>query len=187
VAADGTVTLALQRGFDAPGSAGKELLGVARASSWRGPFAMLTEGPVAPEKWFCLAGTGEDPFLWRSARGWHMVFHGMCPTGLFQAHYAFSADDARTWTVSTRQTYAYDVKFSDGSSRLFARVERPQLLFAPGTGGGGGVDGSPTHLVNGVCAASSIDGMYACLELKSLTKGKPVIVMTHTLVRPLAA
>ena len=189
VAANGTVTLALQRPYNASGSVGKELLGVARASSWRGPFAMLTAAPVDPEKWFCLAGTGEDPFLWRTARGWHMVFHGMCPTGVFQAHYAFSSDDARTWTVSKRQTYPYDVQFSDGSSTLYARVERPQLIFAPSNLGGGGnddgLDGAPTHLVNGVCAANSLGGIYACLELKSLTK-KPVIVMTHTLVRPLA-
>lgn len=81
---DETVTLAVQRGYHA--NPDKELIGVARASSWCGPYVVLTPQPIKPERWFCEAGTGEDPFLWQSARGWHMIYHGMCPTGVFQVN-----------------------------------------------------------------------------------------------------
>lgn len=71
---DGTVTMALQRGFNA--NPGKELIGVARAKTWRGPFTMITSSPVEPQHFYCIAGTGEDPFLWKTDRGWHMIYHG---------------------------------------------------------------------------------------------------------------
>jgi hypothetical protein len=41
---------------------------------------------------FCVAGTGEDPFLWRSARGWHMLYHGMCPSGVWQVQRAVNPE-----------------------------------------------------------------------------------------------
>merc|ERR1719378_1776113 len=107
---------------------------------------MLTQIPVAPDHWFCLAGTGEDPFLYKTKRGWHIIFHGMCPTGIFQAHYAFSTleQDARNWTLSPRQTYSYETRFTNGTNITFARMERPQLAFNYSTG-------QPAYLINGVC------------------------------------
>ena len=101
----------------------------------------------------------------------------MCPTGVFQAHYAFSLD-AVNWQISPRQTYSYDTEYADGTSQLFTRVERPQLGFL-----GGSIDGdsnSPNVLYNGVCAASTPKEVYACLELKSASP-----VMTWTLARKL--
>ncbi len=56
---DGTVTLAVQRQY-APSGSGKELIGVARASSWRGPYKMITPAPIQPEHPGCIAGTGEE-------------------------------------------------------------------------------------------------------------------------------
>ena len=177
---DGTVTLALQRGFN--DNPGKELIGVARATSWRGPFRMLTPHPIEPEHWYCVAGTGEDPFLWKTQRGWHMLYHGMCPSGFLESHYAtapfnstFSsfqgvADDASSsrsrssgsgsdaweWIVSPRQTYPYEFKYSDRTSRFFSRVERPQLVFD-------GTTGEPVTLLNGVCDGSTIGDLDECL------------------------
>ena len=55
--------------------------------------------------------------------------HGMCPSGVAQARYAFSAD-AVHWTNSPRQAYGYRVAFDDGSEQIFERVERPQLGFS---------------------------------------------------------
>jgi hypothetical protein len=51
---NGTVTLAVQRVYNA--TQGKELLGVARALSWRGPYKMITPSPVKPTEWYCVAG-----------------------------------------------------------------------------------------------------------------------------------
>lgn len=60
---DGSVVLALRREFRAApsGTAGnKELLGVAQASSWRGPYTMITDRPVPPERPGCIKGMGEE-------------------------------------------------------------------------------------------------------------------------------
>jgi glycine/D-amino acid oxidase-like deaminating enzyme len=61
IEADGSVTLAVQREFRAspPTGGNKELIGVARAKSWRGPYTMITTVPVKPEHPGCVAGTGE--------------------------------------------------------------------------------------------------------------------------------
>merc|ERR1711907_423820 len=80
---DGSVTMALQREFRP--NEGKALIGVARAETWRGPFTMITETPVESEHFYCVAGTGEDPFLWKTRRGYHMMYHGMCPSGFLEA------------------------------------------------------------------------------------------------------
>jgi hypothetical protein len=68
---------------------------------WQGPYTLNSVNPVTPEHWWCVAGMDEDPFLWRSDRGFHLIMHGMCPTGVLQAHYAFSKD-AISWTTSPR-------------------------------------------------------------------------------------
>jgi hypothetical protein len=96
---------------------------------------------------------------------------------LFQAHYAYSLD-AVAWVSSARQTYGYTIDFEGQGSRFFARVERPQLIFQP-VNGSDGTKGTPTHLVNGVCAGGSAGGIYDCLQ----TVGHPL--MTWTAVRPL--
>ena len=119
-----------------------------------------------------------SPFMWRSKRGWHVIYHGMCPTGVFQAHYGFSTD-AIHWHVSPRQAYSYEVSYTDAPPELFARVERPQLGFGSDSEGAAG-GGEPSVLYNGVCAATTAEEIYACLELKSTTP-----VMTWTLARPL--
>ena len=131
VAPDGSVTLAFQSSRCEPSPAGHyvAMIGVARAPSWRGPYALLGPSAVKPEEWWCVAGQAEDPFLWQSARGWHLLMHGMCPSGVAQARYAFSGD-AVGWTNSPRQAYSYRVAFDDGSEHAFARVERPQLGFS---------------------------------------------------------
>ena len=99
----------------------------------------------------------------------------------FQAHYAYSSD-AVSWVVSPRQTYGYTIDFKGQGVRFFARVERPQLIFAaqPTANGSDGTQGMPTHLVNGVCSPSgSAGGIYDCLQ----TVGHPL--MTWTAIRPL--
>eukprot|EP00051_Salpingoeca_urceolata_P010074 m.122744 g.122744 ORF g.122744 m.122744 type:complete len:407 (-) comp16574_c0_seq2:462-1682(-) len=122
---NGTVVLAFQA---QPPGKGWELVGIATADSFQGPYVLNSGEPVTPEAWWCVAGQDEDPFLWRSHRGWHVLMHGMCPTGVLQAHYAFSTD-AIHWTTSPRETYPYLVQTTSGKAETFARVERPQLVF----------------------------------------------------------
>ena len=108
---------------------GVEAIGIAEAPHWKGPYAIKTLEPIFPKPSFCLSEQQyEDPFLWQSSRGFHILLHGMCPTGVFNSKYAYSLDGVR-WTVSPIDPYIYIVLYEDGSEGVFVRCERPQLLF----------------------------------------------------------
>lgn len=183
---DGSVYLAFQAGpCDSalrPHAVGNELVGISVSDGWKGPFKLLSPNPITPFNYseihpVCLGGVDEDPFLWRSSRGFHIITHGMCPSGVRQAHYKFSLDGI-TWFTSKVQTYHYTVKYSDGSNHTFARVERPQLFFAdrnPLTG----YYSNPLVLYNAVCGTGSNMSDFECV-FDQLTG------MTWSLARPIS-
>jgi hypothetical protein len=152
-----------------------ELVGVAKADGWQGPFTPNSPKPVTKENWDCVAGQDEDPFLWRSPRGYHIITHGMCPSGYLQAHYKYSTDGIH-WHTSPRQTYKYSMHFTDGTEHTFWRVERPQLAFGKTYPDGSVSD--PIVLYNGVCD----DGPDICLGAQT---GK-VYTIARELKRPVA-
>eukprot|EP00729_Bicosta_minor_P015616 gene15616-18303_t len=119
---DGTVTLAFQMQPNITHDTHWELVGVSTGPSWKGPFTLLSPNPVSAGNPLCVAGTDEDPFLWKSPRGFHMLTHGMCPSGVAQAHYMYSVDGIK-WTRSPRQAYFYEVHYMDGSKHIFDRME----------------------------------------------------------------
>ena len=110
-------------------------IGIARAPSWRGPWA-LPAVPIFP-------GLEEDPFWWHQAStgSYHALFHNMGGCGAVGCH-AWSRDGLR-WTLSATPAYNYTVAFAGGGATTFSRRERPQLVFDPDSG-------APTHLINGV-------------------------------------
>ena len=119
-----------------------EAIGIAQAPRWNGPYTIKTLEPIFPKPSLCLSRRQyEDPFLWRNSRGFHLLLHGMCPTGKFNSKYAYSLDGFR-WTVSPMDPYSYVVKYEDGSEQGFVRCERPQLLFND--------EGKAIYLFNGV-------------------------------------
>ena len=165
ILANGSVLLAFQGGYChsiIPGI-GEENIGVALAPSWDGVYSLVSGRPIVEPPPWCVAGLGEDPFLWQNAAGYfHMLIHGMCYAP-FNAIHAFSRDGV-AWALAEIAPYTYAVNYTDAAAALYWRVERPQLVF--------GADATPMALLNGVCG----DGL-ACLE----TPGK-----TWTLARPLA-
>lgn len=175
---DGTIYL----GFQAQAEhvrwpdVGGALVGIAKGTSLAGPFTYMTADPVTPQPLWCIGGRDEDPFLWRSPRGFHIITHGMCPTGYLQAHYKFSLDGV-SWHTSPKQTYQYSVQFDDGHKSFYPRVERPQLIF--GKTHPDGAVSDPIALVNAVCndGANYAAAFYEC-AIKQAGK-------TFTLVRPL--
>ena len=101
-----------------------------RAASWRGPFFMLSADLLPDED------TSEDPFLWRSPRGWHMLLHDHKPFAFHKqvtAH-AFTADPSAVggWVFdnTTAAASGANVSFSDGSTHTLCSRQRPQLHFA---------------------------------------------------------
>lgn len=139
----------------------EEALGIAFAPSWRGPFTQSPRpvwrktGPAYPPPATTL-GNAEDPFIWRNARGWHIVAHSQGPTNICGdgsaarpwnmsnacgVHY-FARSLHGPWTPSLTPVYDGRVTLRNGSAATLLTMQRPQLVF--------GDDGvTPTHLFVG--------------------------------------
>lgn len=124
--------------------ASDELLSLAAAQSYAGPYTRLTGAPVIPN-------SAEDPHVWRDARGnWHLLMHSLEPGGGFGdgpkvGRHAFSRGLVGAPWRFNDVTLAYNttVAFTDGPSLTYLRRERPQLFFAD--------DGTtPLYLTTGV-------------------------------------
>jgi hypothetical protein len=86
---DGSVYLAFQAQPCGGSAHSWALVGLSKADSWEGPYYLVSPEPVTPHNFskyhpVCVAGIDEDPFLWRSSRGYHIITHGMCPSGVRQ-------------------------------------------------------------------------------------------------------
>eukprot|EP00045_Choanoeca_perplexa_P019377 m.309 g.309 ORF g.309 m.309 type:complete len:385 (-) comp391_c0_seq1:7-1161(-) len=136
---NGTVVLAITAGFCHNHI---EQVAIAVAPSLAGPFRLLQLQPILKHPSLCLSNQQfEDPFLYRTRRGWHLLLHGMCPTGVLNAKYAYS-EDLVSWHLADNPPYSYEVAFTDRSPIVYARMERPQLSLSE--------DGTPLVLFNGV-------------------------------------
>lgn len=137
-----------------------ERIGIAAsADGWRGPFAR--HSAAAP---LCArpdsSCNAEDPFIWLDSDGhYHALLHSLANPGSSIAGgkgggfhcdaqsghgcdvgiHAYSKDGLG-WTFSTTVAFNTTVQYTDGSSSVLARRERPQIVF---------VDGEPAYLTNG--------------------------------------
>ena len=93
----------------------------------------------------------EDPFLFKTKRGFAALFHANTwtdsrgnhiPVAAGAGRLAYSKDGSR-WTYASTPPYNGTIKFTNGSTLVLNRMERPVLLFDEATG-------HPTHLINGV-------------------------------------
>lgn len=118
---NGTVLLAY-RGKDANK---RELLGVASAPHWRGPYTRALSGPI-------ISQPGEDPWPWVDARGHaHLLFHDF--TGFVGGH-AFARSWGGPWQYTGVPAYNLSVTWTNGTAGALSRRERPQLRRDPVTG-----------------------------------------------------
>ena len=121
-----------------------------RASHWRGPYHMQAED-VLP-----TADTSEDPFLFRTVRGWHMLLHDHKPFAFHKqvTVHAFTKDPAGIagWRFNDRAPAASgtNVSFDDGSVHTFCSRQRPQLLFENPPDPDGTQRGRPALFFTGV-------------------------------------
>eukprot|EP00750_Incisomonas_marina_P027046 INCI6097.2.p1 GENE.INCI6097.2~~INCI6097.2.p1 ORF type:complete len:463 (+),score=53.84 INCI6097.2:337-1725(+) len=140
----GGVTLAFNAGFCHDTL---ETIGLASAPHWTGPYTLLDSEAILRND----DGTPhrcEDPHLWKSERGWHLLVHNQQGPQQ-EAAYAFSLD-AKTWTLSPVAPYDCTLNFTDGTSAVASGCgNRPQLVFSESAAAGG----PPLWLVNGATAA----------------------------------
>eukprot|EP01050_Picozoa_sp_SAG11_P013451 SAG11_NODE_1573_length_4664_cov_3.235487_3_plen_395_part_00 len=95
--------------FNAGMCLGRESIGTAVShGGWRGPWRLLSRNAVlrntdgAPH-------TCEDPFIWHSRRGWHLLAHSY--GGAHISAYGYSVDGLE-WTLSNSTPYNYTVHYT---------------------------------------------------------------------------
>jgi hypothetical protein len=122
---------------------GPMTLGLARATRAEGPWTREAQ-PVFPAPGL---GEVEDPFLWRSARGFELLAKDMDGRlgGVRHSLIRAWSPDARDWRLDDPALFSdRRLRWPDGRVEQVASLERPSLLF----------DGDrPTHLV-----AAAADG-----------------------------
>ena len=122
----------------------------AHADDWRtGVFTPITGNNAPPPTTFLDC---EDPFLWKSDRGLHVVCHRRAsapapnPWNFTDVGGYGISIDGKNWTWSATPIYTTTIPWGEGESAgvefQFGRRERPEFLLGP--------TGRPEYLINGV-------------------------------------
>lgn len=143
------------------------------AASVLGPWTQVVQ--VRASSGTPIQGSYEDPFLYVDAQGrWKIIYHvyttdvpDTCYNSTVSGQY-FSPDGL-TWYTAPFEPYTNLVQFTDGSTHTVSTRERPKMLFNSA--------GVPTHIVNGVCAATYC-APTPCVNCK-------YNYVTYTLIQPL--
>ena len=130
-----------------------ETIAVMMAESWQTPFKILTQKSIAPDL------SAEDPTLWETERGFHILGHKL---GMTRSMYAASTD-LYNWNVSyahdqtTSEAYSKVFAFSNGTEVTTDRTERPIMLMNTTTG-------KPWMLTSAVQVGGSMWGWYRTVK-----------------------
>jgi len=157
IGVDGALLVAYRTQYNCAGQP-LERVGLLHSPHWAtGPLTKLTTDATAPL--FGYLNSNEDPYLWRSARGVHMLLHTQggadgrrWPDHETRGAVAFAPGDGTNisaWRVSPNPAWTANVSWSNGSSTGAMRRQRPALIFGEGEGGGA------THLITGVNFAAA--------------------------------
>ena len=113
-------------GNNASQHVGEEVIGLATAPHWGGPYALAVGRPIVVAH--------EDPHVWADKRGnLHLLSHGA------QNHWFTTPGALGDWTLASAPAYGFDFEWANGTAATALRRERPQLVFSE--------DGSMTPLV----------------------------------------
>eukprot|EP01065_Artemidia_motanka_P038870 TRINITY_DN47715_c0_g1_i1.p1 TRINITY_DN47715_c0_g1~~TRINITY_DN47715_c0_g1_i1.p1 ORF type:complete len:402 (+),score=109.91 TRINITY_DN47715_c0_g1_i1:51-1256(+) len=137
---NGTTLLAFRDYFGDRRFPDSNVLGIAVAPSWQGPYRFPDAARIS-----LSAHDAEDPHIYRDRRGnFHMLVHALdnWPNGTFVGGHVFS-ENGLDWTFSSEPTYNTTVQYEDGEAVVYSRRERPEMVLDPDTG-------VPTHLITGV-------------------------------------
>lgn len=132
-ASDGSVRMAVSRRWDLGGGRATKNNFIMEADSWAGPYHNITKGFDQAIK------NGEDPDMFKTKRGWHMLNHN---TGPSSSTLSYSVDGIGWKTVLAENAFNATVQWTNGSRTEFCRRQRPQIVFAD--------DGMPGWLWSGV-------------------------------------
>ena len=96
---------------------GTEVIGLATAPHWSGPYTLATTQPIVTSH--------EDPHVWADKRGnLHLLSHGA------QNHWFTTPDKLSEWTLASAPAYTFQFSWANGTAATALRRERPQILFS---------------------------------------------------------
>ena len=133
---NGSVLLAVSRAWSpSPEPGGGKRTTLMRADSWAGPYTNVTRGYDGS------IGNGEDPCLFRTPRGFHMLNHN---TGPASTRIWFSRDGVSGWATAPggRDAFNATVRYTNSTEVVVCQRQRPQIVMA--------ADGMPGWLWTGV-------------------------------------
>ena len=127
---DNGTALLFYRGTNWPVS-GVERIGLAKSESgWRGPYGRISDepiwGPFNDSRKFV-----EDPFVWKSKRGFHLISHGHWDEN---GYYACSEKAQGPWQFRIKPSYTNVLQTESGKLVTLVQRERPQIFFNETTG-----------------------------------------------------
>ena len=140
-APNGTVVMALRaiqcQKPSTPLKGTKEKIAIATAPHWSGPYTIRSKEPVfgwmVPDDWPPSVVTpgqvmsNEDPFIWRTSRGYHMLVHCQLePFHTTRGAYGYSKDGLK-WTLLPDYSWETNMTWADGSVSYFVRRQAPGL------------------------------------------------------------
>lgn len=133
---NGTVLLAVTSHC---GSKGERVL-IARGESVFGPYVVdASVDPVFGNHF--LTSHAEDPYLYRTRRGFHILAHCMDVYCIQGGKHAFSEDGVH-WKSHSTPVYSPWIRLKSGQIEYLFRRERPKLVLDD--------QGLPLYLVNGI-------------------------------------
>ncbi|MEG0807554.1 MAG: glycoside hydrolase family protein [Alistipes sp.] len=108
-------------------------LGMAYAPTIEGPYTVLND--KQPVFDVAVQGEGEDPFLWKDANGFHIIYKDQ--TGGITGEkgggvLAHSHDGLRWVQDADKKAYSRTIEWQDGTIGLQGQLERPFILFEAG-------------------------------------------------------
>lgn len=116
------------------------------APHWDGEYTRQDSlGPLMRK---CPGCGAEDPFVWKSKRGYHLLLHTLGSSGGPAAGSLGFSLDGFNWSSHPDSVYAAEppypdsVTWTDGTSDTFYRRQGPSLILD--------ADGQPSYLINGV-------------------------------------
>ena len=141
-ASNGTVIMGL-RGAQCqlpspPAKGTREKIAIATAPHWSGPYTIRSKEPVfgwmVPDDWPPSVVTpgqvmsNEDPFIWRTNRGYHMLVHSQLkPFSGTRGAYGYSTDGL-SWTLLPDFVWETNMTWADGFVSYFIRRQAPSLF-----------------------------------------------------------
>jgi hypothetical protein len=141
---NGTVLLAVSRNFL---SGGKRTV-LMTSNSWKGPFRNITATSTTAGS----LATGEDPDLFQTPRGFHMLNHN---TGPSSTRLWYSTDGVSDWQETSslaKNAFNGTVTFDNGTVIQVCQRQRPQIVLHPEDGMPGWFwSGVMLPLPNGSC------------------------------------